>query len=178
MTRRLDGTHLEGCWEFPGGKRHDGESLPECLSREIREELDAELLVGELLHTTAHDYPERTVELHFYRCTLVTEPRAVLGQEMRWVARNDLPGFPLPPADDELVKMLVGEITPVRFRKREREDPGLELRLAMGDGNGPAVLRGVTPHVAQGERPSPGRRLHGAGHVADLLAVGQDAVAR
>jgi mutator protein MutT len=111
LTRRLDGTHLGGCWEFPGGKRHEGESLPECLSREIREELDAGLLVGELLHTTAHDYPDRTVELHFYRCTLVTEPRAVLGQEMRWVPRNDLPGLPLPPADDELVRMLVGGAT-------------------------------------------------------------------
>jgi mutator protein MutT len=107
LTRRLDGTHLEGYWEFPGGKRHDGESLPECLSREIREELDAEILVGEFLHTTAHDYPGRTVELHFYRCTLVTEPRAVLGQEMQWVPRSDLPGLPLPPADDELVRILV-----------------------------------------------------------------------
>jgi 8-oxo-dGTP diphosphatase len=107
LTRRLDGTHLEGCWEFPGGKRHAGESLPECLVREFREELDAAIVVSNLILTTAHDYPERTVELYFFRCTLVTEPRAVLGQEMRWVPRRELPGLPLPPADDELVRMLV-----------------------------------------------------------------------
>jgi 8-oxo-dGTP diphosphatase len=107
LTRRLDGTHLEGCWEFPGGKRHEGESLPECLAREIREELDAAIVVGELILTTAHSYPERVVELNFYRCTLVTEPRPLLGQEMRWVPRMNLRAFPLPPADDELVEMLV-----------------------------------------------------------------------
>ena len=106
LTRRLDGTHLEGCWEFPGGKRHAGESLPECLVREIREELDAAIVATDLIHTTSHDYPERTVELYFFRCALVTEPRPVLGQEMRWVPRGDLPGLRLPPADDELVRML------------------------------------------------------------------------
>lgn len=107
LTRRLDGTHLEGCWEFPGGKRHAGESLPECLEREIREELDAAIAVGELIHATAHNYPERTVELFFYRCALLSEPRPVLGQEMQWVPRADLPRLPLPPADDELVDLLV-----------------------------------------------------------------------
>jgi 8-oxo-dGTP diphosphatase len=113
LTRRLDGTHLEGCWEFPGGKRHEGESLPECLAREIQEELDAAVAVGDLIHTTAHDYPERTVELFFYRCTLLSEPRPMLGQEMRWVPRADLPRLPLPPADDELVRMLMAG-APVR----------------------------------------------------------------
>jgi len=112
LTRRLDGTHLEGCWEFPGGKRHAGESLPECLGREIREELDAAIVVSNLILTTAHDYPERTVELHFFRCALVTEPRAVMGQEMRWVPREDLPGLALPPADDELVRMLTAGTEP------------------------------------------------------------------
>src|SRR5512137_973869 len=74
----------------PGGKRHDGESLRECLVREIREELDAEIVVGEEMLVTSHDYPERTVELHFFRCALLTEPRPVLGQEMRWAARDEL----------------------------------------------------------------------------------------
>ena len=112
LTRRLDGTHLEGCWEFPGGKRHAGETLPECLAREIREELDAAIVVSDLILTTAHEYPERTVELHFFRCTLVTEPRPVMGQEMRWVPRGELPGLPLPPADDELVRLLAGGAAP------------------------------------------------------------------
>jgi 8-oxo-dGTP diphosphatase len=112
LTRRLDGTHLEGCWEFPGGKRHAGESLPACLEREIREELDAAIVVEDLIHTTSHDYPERTVELYFFRCALLTEPRPVLGQGMRWVPRGDLPSLRLPPADDELVQMLAGPAEP------------------------------------------------------------------
>jgi 8-oxo-dGTP diphosphatase len=107
LTRRLDGTHLEGCWEFPGGKRHEGESLRECLAREIREELDAEIEVGDLILATSHDYRERIVALHFFRCSLLTAPRPVLGQEMRWVSRADLRSYPLPPADDQLVEVLM-----------------------------------------------------------------------
>ena len=107
LTRRLEGTHLAGHWEFPGGKAHDGETLAECLAREIREELDAAVDVGEEILATVHDYPDRSVELRFFRCTLRGEPRPVLGQEMRWVARADLGSVPLPPADAELVRMLV-----------------------------------------------------------------------
>ena len=59
-----------------------------CLHREIAEELGAGLRAGEEIHRVAHEYPERIVELHFFRCDLLDEPRPVLGQEMRWVARN------------------------------------------------------------------------------------------
>ena len=107
LTRRLEGTHLAGHWEFPGGKVQGGETLAECLAREIREELDAEVDVGELILATVHDYPDRSIELRFFRCTLLGEPRAVLGQEMRWVARADLGSVPLPPADAELVRLLI-----------------------------------------------------------------------
>lgn len=107
LTRRLDGTHLAGYWEFPGGKCDPGESLEGSLVREIREELDAELVVGPKILTAVHEYPERRVELRFFRCTLSTEPRAILGQEMRWVRREDLGSLPLPPSDDELVRRLM-----------------------------------------------------------------------
>ena len=108
LTRRLDGTHLAGHWEFPGGKLHAGESLGECLAREIREELDAEVEVGAEILATVHDYPDRSVELRFFRCVLKSEPKPTLGQEMRWVALRDLPSVQLPPADDELVRLLSG----------------------------------------------------------------------
>ena len=108
LTRRLDGTHLAGHWEFPGGKLHDGETLKQCLAREIREELDAEIEVGLQVLTTSHDYPERSVELRFFRCELKSEPKPMMGQEMRWVALADLPSVQLPPADDELVRLLTG----------------------------------------------------------------------
>jgi 8-oxo-dGTP diphosphatase len=106
LTRRLDGTHLAGHWEFPGGKLHDGETLEECLAREIREELDAEVEIGPEILATVHDYPDRSVELRFFRCALMSEPKPTMGQAMQWVLLSDLPSVQLPPADDELVRLL------------------------------------------------------------------------
>lgn len=110
LTRRLHGTHLAGHWEFPGGKLHAGETLEECLAREIREELDAEIEVGSEILATVHDYPERSIELRFFRCALKSDPKPTMGQEMRWVPRAELTSVQLPPADDELVKLLMGGV--------------------------------------------------------------------
>jgi 8-oxo-dGTP diphosphatase len=106
VTRRPNGTHLAGFWEFPGGKCDAGEPLVACLAREIAEELDAPVRIGNEIHQVAHAYPERTVELHFFRCELLGEPRAVLGQEMRWAARAELASLEFPPADAELIGLL------------------------------------------------------------------------
>jgi 8-oxo-dGTP diphosphatase len=108
LTRRLEGTHLAGHWEFPGGKLGIGETLEQCLAREIREELDAEVEVGPQMLTTVHDYPDRSIELCFFRCALKSQPKSMMGQEMRWVQLRDLPSVQLPPADDELVRLLAG----------------------------------------------------------------------
>jgi 8-oxo-dGTP diphosphatase len=107
VTRRLRGTHLAGYWEFPGGKCNADEPLGACLDREIVEELDTRVRVGQEIHRVAHEYPERIVELHFFRCELLGEPRPVLGQEMRWVAGSELASLEFPPADAELIAMLV-----------------------------------------------------------------------
>jgi len=106
VTRRLRGTHLEGDWEFPGGKRDPGESLEACLVREIDEELGCGVSVGAEVFSITHAYPERTVELHFFACTLDGEARPRLGQEMRWVARSDLRSLPFPAADRGLIDVL------------------------------------------------------------------------
>jgi 8-oxo-dGTP diphosphatase len=106
VTRRLEGTHLEGCWEFPGGKCEPHETHSECLVREIREELDCAAAVGERLLTVAHDYADRRVELHFFRCTIDGDPQPMLGQEIRWVPRAELRTLEFPPADDELIDLL------------------------------------------------------------------------
>ena len=106
VTRRHRGVHLEGYWEFPGGKCEAGESLPQCLARELMEELGVEAEVGDEIFTVTHDYPDRRVELHFFACTLCGEPSARLGQQMRWVAREELRSLDFPPADDELIRKL------------------------------------------------------------------------
>jgi 8-oxo-dGTP diphosphatase len=106
LTRRLAGTHLAGLWEFPGGKCHASESLHAALERELREELDVDVSIGEQIFQIAHTYPERSVELHFYRCTVQGTPRPLIGQEMRWVPREDLAALEFPPADRELIELL------------------------------------------------------------------------
>ncbi len=108
VTRRPSGVHLAGMWEFPGGKCDDGETLQACLSREIREELGCEIEVGREVFATAHAYPERLVELHFFACTMRGQATPVLGQEVRWVPRAALSTLEFPPADDELIALLSG----------------------------------------------------------------------
>jgi len=106
MTRRLEGTHLAGAWEFPGGKCDPDESLTACLQRELVEELGTRSTIGREVFTVEHAYPQRTVRLHFFETTISDEPRALLGQEMRWVTRAELQTLDLPEADRGLVELL------------------------------------------------------------------------
>jgi len=106
VTRRQKGVHLEGYWEFPGGKCDDGETLTACLARELREELDVDARIGHEIFTVAHTYPNRSVELLFFECELAGDPRALIGQEMRWVKRAELTSLKFPPADAELIATL------------------------------------------------------------------------
>jgi 8-oxo-dGTP diphosphatase len=106
VTRRQKGVHLAGMWEFPGGKIAPGESHEAALQREIREELGADVDVGEMALSTSHAYTELTVTLYFYTCVLRSTPRPMLGQEMRWVSRTELTKLGFPPADEELIRKL------------------------------------------------------------------------
>jgi 8-oxo-dGTP diphosphatase len=108
LTRRLKGTHLAGTWEFPGGQCEPDESPEDCLRREIVEELAVDCTVGERLLVSRHTYPERAVELHFFSVTLDGEPVPQLGQEMQWVARDELRTLDLPEADADLIALLAG----------------------------------------------------------------------
>jgi mutator protein MutT len=106
VTRRQRGVHLEGFWEFPGGKCEPGESLQECLRRELQEELGTDALPGDELLAVSHDYAARTIELHFIACRLIGTPTPRLGQEMRWVTAAELGRMNFPPADAELIALL------------------------------------------------------------------------
>jgi len=106
LTRRQAGVHLAGMWEFPGGKIDPGETDRGALARELREELDVDVEVGDRMFQTRHAYADRTVELSFYRCSLRSAPQPQLGQEMRWVRRSELALLGFPPADTEFIAML------------------------------------------------------------------------
>jgi mutator protein MutT len=106
VTRRPGGVHLEGLWEFPGGKCEPGESHEASLTREMSEELDTAIVIEREVFSVVHRYADRTVELHFFSCRLAGAPRPTLGQEMRWVSREELRALPFPPADEELIQIL------------------------------------------------------------------------
>jgi mutator protein MutT len=106
VTRRPRGVHLEGLWEFPGGKPYPGESHAQALRREIAEELGVTATVGERIETVAWSYPDRRVRLTFYGCTVEGEPRPLEGQDMAWVAPADLRHYSFPPADSQLLLRL------------------------------------------------------------------------
>ena len=106
VTERPAGTHLAGHWEFPGGKAEAGESHQQCLEREMREELDVRVQVGEELLATTFRYPDRTVDLHFYRCAISGTPTPLLGQRMRWIPKTELATLRFPAADRELIQRL------------------------------------------------------------------------
>lgn len=107
IARRRTGTHLGGLWEFPGGKCEEGESLTDCLRRELREELGIDVSMPVQFRVIRHAYPGKTVELHFFHCTLSGgEARALDCEEFRWVMPEELTGYEFPPADRPLLEAL------------------------------------------------------------------------
>ena len=109
VSKRLAGTHLEGLWEFPGGKVDAGETLEAALEREIAEEIGCGVADAREIFHTSHSYADRTVELHFYRGDLVGMPQQRLGQELRWVTPQELATIEFPPADRLLIAALVDD---------------------------------------------------------------------
>ena len=113
LTQRKPGAHLEGKWEFPGGKVEPGEDPRDALARELVEEVGVEAHIGAPLEITFHSYPEKDVLLLFYeahRSPGGPEPTTKDVAAWKWAGADDLDPSAFPPADVailELVKQLL-----------------------------------------------------------------------
>ena len=107
-TRRGYGEFKDG-WEFPGGKVEAGESPEEALRREIREELEVEVNVGDLIDTIEYDYPAFHLSMKCYACTIAGgSPHLLEHEAARWLSADQLDSVAWLPADITLIPKIAG----------------------------------------------------------------------
>lgn len=128
ITRRNADTHLGGFWEFPGGKCGSDEALEDCLRRELREELGIGISAPTPLRTIRHRYPDRSVELHFFLCSIGNAQAHALGRDdLRWATPEELADFEFPAANRPLIEKLRSggvQRRPASVRRKARKTTG------------------------------------------------------
>jgi 8-oxo-dGTP diphosphatase len=107
ITQRKKDSSYGLLWEFPGGKVEEGEDPRGALRRELEEELDIEVEVGELFDAVFYFYPEYPILLLVYRCRVKKGFLRPIGcHDLRWVTLGELEKLAMPPADDPIRKHL------------------------------------------------------------------------
>jgi len=100
-----------GYWEFPGGKREQGETPQQCLAREMMEELALKVDAMEALPPIEHDYPNLRVRLLSYLCTAEGEPKPIACQKLAWVELSELATYRFPEANAPLLKLIIERLS-------------------------------------------------------------------
>jgi mutator protein MutT len=94
-----------GYWEFPGGKCEAGETLEQCLQRELREEVDITARILNRLSVISHNYPHVQLTLHPFLCEhLAGDPKLIECQAALWIDPGELPKYQFPPANESLLR--------------------------------------------------------------------------
>lgn len=107
IDRRKPEGLLGGLWEFPGGKLEPGETIEECIKREILEELAIDIEVGERLIVVDHTYTHFRVTLNVHHCRYLSgAPQPIECDEIRWVSIDELSQFPFPKANIKIIEAL------------------------------------------------------------------------
>ncbi len=107
IARRRPEGPMGGLWEFPGGKIEPGETIEECIKREISEELGIEIEVGEHLIAVDHTYNHLRVTLRVHHCRCLQGiPQPIECDEVRWVSLHELEQFAFPKANANIIKAL------------------------------------------------------------------------
>ena len=110
IARRKRRGGAEGFWEFPGGSLEEGETLEECLERELAEELGVVAVAGEVVAESRHCDERGALRLIALRATIVSgEPSPVAHDEIAWVRPRDLLKYRLAPADIPIAETLIGK---------------------------------------------------------------------
>lgn len=107
ITQRRSGDLFAGLWEFPGGKLQPGETLEQCLTREIAEELDFPIRVEQKLMQVVHQYETLRITLHVFWCTpLHDQPTCHAVAAWRWVGIDEFDRYQFTEADQQVVAKL------------------------------------------------------------------------
>ncbi|HCF57627.1 MAG TPA: 8-oxo-dGTP diphosphatase MutT [Myxococcales bacterium] len=108
ITQRMPTATLPLLWEFPGGRVEPGETDSQALARELKEEMDIRVEVGEQAMHVQHAYPDYDIDFRVYRCRLLGgEIRHIKIHEHRWVAAEDLDDYEFPSADQKTLEQLL-----------------------------------------------------------------------
>ncbi|NLE45299.1 MAG: A/G-specific adenine glycosylase [Chloroflexi bacterium] len=113
VAQRHQNDMLGGLWEFPGGKREEGETLPECLRREMKEELDIIVEIDELLAVVDHAYTHFRITLYAFLCHVeFGVPQCLDCAAFRWVQTDELDRLPMSRVDRLVAQGLQGDAGP------------------------------------------------------------------
>ena len=107
IDRRRQSGEMGGLWEFPGGKIEPGETIEECIQREIKEELDIQIRVGDRLTTITHTYETFNVTLYVHDCQYISgTPQTLECDEINWVEPAQMDRYQFPQANLQIIQLL------------------------------------------------------------------------